>query len=176
VLAGQATAEHFRVNAPDGERWASAVDGTGASVFRHDANDLPTALAPLWGYCAADDPAWLRTIDYAFSPANPDYADGPFGGLGSAHTPGAWALGLIQEWLAYSLAGEPDRAAAALTRLVAAAMADGMLPEASDPATAAATARHWFAWPGAVVGAMLHPPPDGPPRTRNRLLGRSARA
>jgi hypothetical protein len=57
--------------------------------------------------------------------------------------------------VARSLSGQPALAEAALRRLVACALADGSLPEASDPATARVMARHWFAWPGALLGWLL---------------------
>jgi hypothetical protein len=145
----------FPIDGPAGPLWAYALDGQGESLLHHDANDLPTAFAPLWGFCAADDPVWRRTMDFAFSPANDGYVSGRFGGLGSRHTPGTWSLGLIQEWVACSLAGEVEAATDALRRLVAVALSDGSLPEASDPDTGAVVARHWFAWPGALVGWLM---------------------
>ncbi|CAN5786909.1 hypothetical protein BH24CHL6_BH24CHL6_08150 [soil metagenome] len=151
----EAVERHFTADGPGGPVWAYSVDGRGASVLYHDANDVPTALAPLWGFCTASDPIWRATMDYAFSPANPGYAAGPYGGLGSRHTPGVWPLGLLQQWVARSLAGDHAAADDALRRLVACAMADGSLPEASDPATGRMLARPWFAWPGALLGALL---------------------
>jgi uncharacterized protein len=158
ALAGRirrAIERHFTVEHHGRALWAYAVDGRGGRLLYHDANDVPTALAPLWGFCPADDPRWQATMDFAFSPANEAYAAGAFGGLGSHHTPGVWPLGLIQEWVVRSLSRQPTLADAALRRLVACALADGSLPEASDPATARAVARHWFAWPGALLGWLL---------------------
>jgi hypothetical protein len=146
---------HFVVNGPSGKLWAYAVDGQGGRTLDHDANDLPTAFAPLWGFCTPADSIWRRTMDFAFSTDNPAYAGGRWGGLGSRHTPGTWPLGLIQEWVAMSLMDEPERASEALRRLVATGFSDGSLPEASDPDTARAIARHWFAWPGALLGALI---------------------
>jgi uncharacterized protein len=143
------------MDGPSGRMWAYAVDATGGRVAYHDANDVPTAMAPLWGFCTADDPLWLATMRFAFSPANPGYVEGRFRGLGSRHTPGTWPLGVIQEWVAWSLAGDELAATRALERLAALAFADGSLPEASDPDTGRALARHWFAWPGALLGALL---------------------
>ena len=150
----QSVARHFTIDHLASPTWAYASNGRGRSLLYHDANDLPTALAPVWEFCPPDDPAWRATMDFAFSSHNDAYVAGPFGGLGSRHTPGTWSLGLIQEWLARSMAGEPPRAADALSRLVAVALDDWMLPEASDPTTGRMTARPWFAWPGAVVGAL----------------------
>jgi hypothetical protein len=137
-------------------RWAYASDGAGGRVAYHDANDLPLALAPAWGFCAADDPAWRATIDFAFSAANYGYASGPRGGLGSVHTPGAWTLGDVQRWIVARATGDRTAAAAALQRLHEVALLDGMLPEAysvtPDPDR---RVRHWFAWPGAALGALL---------------------
>ena len=150
----QTVARHFTTDYLGRPTWAYASDGRGRRLFYHDANDLPTALAPVWGFCAPGDPAWRATMDLAFSPHNDAYVAGQFGGLGSRHTRGTWSLGLIQEWVARSLAGEPTGAADALRRLVAVALDDWMLPEASDPTTGRLAARPWFAWPGAAVGAL----------------------
>jgi meiotically up-regulated gene 157 (Mug157) protein len=138
-----------------GDRWAYAVDGRGLVVDYHDANDLPTALAPIWGFCAADDPGWHGTMAFAFSVANPGFVDGPDGGLGSRHTPGAWPLGHIQAWLVGRAMGDEAATRAAIGRLQRAAFADGMLPEARaiDDGESIAI-RHWFAWPGAAFGAF----------------------
>jgi meiotically up-regulated gene 157 (Mug157) protein len=135
--------------------WAYATDAHGNHVRYHDANDLPTALAPLWGFCAPNDPAWQATMRFALSPANPGFFEGPFGGLGSLHTAAPWPLGDIQAWLFHGLVGEGPAATAALARLCTVSFDDGMLPEAYDPATGAPIARAWFAWPGAALGALL---------------------
>ena len=91
---------------------------------------------------------------FAFDEANPAYRPGPWGGLGSLHTPGTWPLGDIQQWVAGSLAGDDVGAERALDRLTGVASSDGLLPEAYDPETGAWTARHWFAWPAAAAGAF----------------------
>jgi hypothetical protein len=139
---------------PDGSQWAYEVDRGGGGRLYADANDLPTALAPLWGFCAPDDDAWCATMRFAFSEHNQAYASGPLGGLGSLHTPGTWPLGDVQEWVAGSVWGDHGRAEAALDRLVAVSADDGLLPESYDPETGEWRARHWFAWPAAVVGAL----------------------
>jgi hypothetical protein len=137
-------------------RWAYATDGRGGTVAYHDANDLPVALAPLWGFCSADDPAWLATMAFAFSPLNPAWAAGELAGLGSAHTPGAWTLGDVQGWIAARARGDGAAAARALERLDAVAFSDGMLPEAySTDGRRIRRVRHWFAWPGAALAALM---------------------
>jgi hypothetical protein len=138
-----------------GGRWAYATDGRNRTIDCHDANDLPTALAPAWGFCSPDDPGWRATMEFAFSPANPGFVGGQDGGLGSGHTPGAWPLGHVQAWLAGVALGDAPAAAAALDRLQRAAFADGMLPEAwvCDGAELIPI-RHWFGWPGAALGAF----------------------
>ena len=144
----------FAADGPFGPMWAYAADGSRTSAPYADANDLPTALAPLWGLCGADDPRWVATMRFAFSPDNPGYASGEFGGLGSHHTVGTWPLGDVQEWIAASLLGEPARAGHVLQRVERVAAPDGMLPESYDPHTARWRARHWFAWPGAAFGVI----------------------
>jgi Metal-independent alpha-mannosidase (GH125) len=133
------------------ELFAYAADLRGGHALYHDANDLPTALAPRWEFCAPGDPVWRATMAVAFSPANPGFAAGRFGGLGSVHTPGAWPLGDIQELIWARLAGDTRRTARVLGRLAATACQDGALPEARDPADGTVRSRHWFAWPGAAL-------------------------
>ena len=147
-------ASHFVTDGPSGSQWAYAVDGKGGRELLHDANDLPTAFAPLWGFCLPTDPTWAATFRFAFSPANPGYFPGPCGGLGSLHTRAPWPLGDIQGWVGASLAADEAGAAAHLERLVAVATSDGLLPEAYDPVDGSVHARHWFAWPGALLGAL----------------------
>ena len=137
-------------------RWAYATDEHGLLVHYHDANDLPIALAPAWGFCESNDPGWRATMQFAFSTANPGFWRGPMPGLGSAHTPGAWTLGDVQAWLVATLTADAGAASTALARLDAAATDDGMLPEAYTIGTDGRLLRirHWFAWPGAAFGAL----------------------
>jgi hypothetical protein len=146
--------DRFACPGPFGTQWAYETDGRGRHRRYHDANDLPTALAPLWGLCRPEDPQWSATMRFAFDPANPGWSPGRWGGLGSAHTPGTWPLGDVQEWVAASLLGDGGRAERALGRLLAVAAPDGLLPETYDPDTGAWLARHWFAWPSAALAAL----------------------
>ncbi len=170
VLAGYAPDElaeaihaavraRFVVTVPDGNVFAYAVDGHGGHRLYHDANDLPTVLAPLWGFCGVDDPVWRATMEWSFGPGNVEgWFAGPFGGLGSVHTPGAWPLGDTQELLWARLTGDAARAEQVLGRLTQTACWDGALPEARDPDTGEVRSRHWFAWPGAALLATLDYP------------------
>lgn len=149
--------ELFVVDGPLGRQWAYAVDARGGSELYHDANDLPVAVAPLWGFCEADDPLWRTTMRFAVDPANPGFESGSRGGLGSRHTPGTWTLGDIQDWVAAGLRGDQVASEAALARLVELAdLYDDMLPEAYDPEGSGSAVRHWFAWPGAAFAVLFH--------------------
>jgi hypothetical protein len=154
--ARQGVEEHFTVEGPFGSQWSYETDGAGELRLYHDANDVPTALAPSWGFCAASDARWAGTMRYAFSSHNRGYSAGRLGGLGSLHTPGTWPLGDIQESAATRALGDHDAAERSLARLASVSSADGMLPEAYDSNTGEWLARHWFAWPGALLGALLH--------------------
>jgi uncharacterized protein len=134
--------------------YAYATDLAGHALVYHDANDLPMALAPSWGFCPPGDPVWLATMRLAFSPANPGYFPGPHCGLGLLHTPGPWPLGHAQALLAARLTGNTRQALAAEHALAAAALWDGALPEASDPRSGLPRSRPWFAWPGAMVATI----------------------
>jgi hypothetical protein len=147
-------AESFTCDGPRGRMWAYESDGVSPGRLYHDANDVPTALAPLWGLCEADDPAWLATMEFAWSSDNPGYVTGRLPGLGSAHAPGVWPLGDAQELAVSTLTRDPDRVAAVTRRVEEQAAHDGMLPETYDPETGEWLSRHWFAWPGALVGTL----------------------
>ncbi|MGH3383724.1 MAG: glycoside hydrolase family 125 protein [Nocardioidaceae bacterium] len=144
----------FGCDGPYGAQWAYETDGQGTHRRYHDANDVPTALAPVWGLCAADDPRWLATMRFAWSPSNPGYVPGVLGGLGSAHTPGVWPLGDAQEWAVAMTTGDEEAARRVLDRISRVVSDDGMLPETYDPETGDWLARHWFGWPGALVGLV----------------------
>jgi meiotically up-regulated gene 157 (Mug157) protein len=155
----------------DEAAWPYAVDGAGLRIAYHDANDLPVALAPLWGFCGRDDAGWLATMAFGLSDFNPGWHAGGRAGLGSAHTPGAWTLGDIQAWVRARTVGDPAAAQAALQRLDAVAFEDAMLPEAYD--NGGARIRHWFAWPGAALAALRLLHRDG--RLEERLSVRAIR-
>lgn len=138
-----------------GGAWPYAIDGTAVRVAYHDANDLPVALAPVWGFCTPDDPGWRATMDFAFSSANPGWFDGMRPGLGSVHTPGPWTLGDLQAWLVGQVTGDAASVANARQRLAEVAFADGMLPEAyGADGEEPVRIRPWFAWPGAAAAAF----------------------
>jgi hypothetical protein len=149
-----AVERYIRVAGPFGPQWAYAVNGRGEAQLMADANDLPAALAPLWGFCPPDDTEWRATMRFAFDVANPCFVAGPQGGLGSLHTLGPWTLGEIQRWVWASLCGDAEAATAALRWLVDVAGPGGMLPETYDPVDGNPVARRWFAWPGAALGAL----------------------
>ena len=153
--ARAAFAAHLLIDGPRGPQWAGTVDGLGGVEQTVDANDLPLALAPLWGFCKPSDRAWRATIAFALDPANPAFVPGPAGGLGARQLPGTWTLGDIFAWVAHGLAGEGALADAALERLSSVAFSDGMLPQAYDPQGSGDVARHWFALPGALLGALV---------------------
>ncbi|CAN5783756.1 hypothetical protein BH24ACT5_BH24ACT5_14740 [soil metagenome] len=148
--------ERFAVDGPFGRQWSSAIDDDAGYRLDHDANDLPVALAPSYGFVAPDDPVWNATMRFAFSPDNPAYVAGSMGGLGSPHTPGVWPLGDIQEWVWASWSGDRERVDAVLGRLCAVANADGFLPETYDPESGAWWSRQWFAWPSSTVAALVY--------------------
>ncbi len=156
----RAVFEHFAAEREGQRLYAYATDGAGRFHFYHDANDIPLALAPLWGFTPADDAVWRATVDFAFSEANEGgcYA----GRLGSVHTRAPWPLGDVQDALIAWLLGDAGRERRAWARLDEAMQWDGALPEACHPQTGAVISRHWFAWPNAVAawaraGAAANP-------------------
>ena len=146
--------EAFTCDGPFGGQWAYDTDGRGRVNLYHDANDVPTAVAPLWGLCAPEDSHWRNTMRFAWSTNNPAYVPGRYAGLGSRHTPRLWPLGDAQEWVVAHLAGDQEAVERVVAKLGLVASADGMLPETYYPATGTWSARHWFAWPGSLIGLL----------------------
>lgn len=144
----------------DSGRFAYAVRGASAEGARHyhDANDLPTVFAPAWGFCAADDPVWRATIEFAWSAKNDGYFLGALRGLGSLHTRHPWPLGDLQEIVVARVLGDPPRERRAWERLERVETWDGLLPEAYDEKTGAVASRHWFAWPAALRALLAIDP------------------
>lgn len=128
--------------------YAYACDTEGHFLFYHDANDVPLALAPEWGFCSADDPVWQATIHFAYSSDNPQ---GYFGAmrLGSVHTPAPWPLGDVQLMYIAQALDNADMAATAKQNVTKAAQWDGSLSEAYHASNYQVASRHWFAWPSA---------------------------
>ena len=136
--------------------FAYLTDLQGQYQFYHDANDLPTVLAPIWGFCEKTDPRWLETLRFAFTEENKGgYYPGRFGGLGSVHTPHKWPLGDAQELLFAWLTEDDALREQVLDKLRATAQWDGMFNEAVDEHTGAVLSRHWFSWPGAFIAYCL---------------------
>lgn len=144
-------------------RFAYAV-GRGVRHY-HDANDLPTVLAPLWGFCAADDPVWRATVAFAWSGDNDGHFAGPLGGLGSLHTPHPWPLGDLQRLIVARATRDADLERDAWTRLRGVETWDGLLPEAYHERDGSVVSRHWFAWPVALRASLAAGRVGGRPRS-----------
>lgn len=135
----------------DDGRFAYATDGNGSFRHYHDANDVPAAFAPAWGFCSAADPLWIATMRFAWSERNVGgFYPGPLGGLGSVHTPHPWPLGDLQDIVVARATADASREVAARARLERIQAWNGMLPEAYDETTGTVRSRHWFAWPLAL--------------------------
>lgn len=142
---------------PWGDRlvYAYLTDGNGSCRLYQDANDLPLALAPLWGFCPPDDDVWRNTMAFSFSPENTSgfygTADDPYPGLGSVHTPDAWHLGSVQEYLYAQITGDTARKDRVIQKIAQTMQWDGALSEAFSARTGEVVSRHWFAWPNAAL-------------------------
>ena len=83
-----------------GEIFAYEVDGFGSHYCMDDAN-VPSLLSlPYLGYCAPDDPLYVRTRQFLLSPSNPYYSAGRAGrGVGSPHTGKGtiWPMAVIMQ-------------------------------------------------------------------------------
>lgn len=139
--------------------FAYLTDGSGKHAFYHDANDVPTLLAKEWGFCRTRElqTIWANTLHFGLSPENRGgfYGDGPFGGLGSVHTPGPWPLGYFQELVFAEMRGDVDARVEAWRKIKGASFFDGLFCEAVDNYTGECTSKAWFSWPGCMIGSAL---------------------
>ncbi|EXJ59314.1 uncharacterized protein A1O5_12195 [Cladophialophora psammophila CBS 110553] len=159
-----ATLKHFLYADPTrgSPSFSYLVDGAGQRTFYHDANDLPTLLAPLWGFIrtSIEKQAWQGTMEFAFTAANEGgyYGDGAFGGLGSVHTPGPWTLGYFQQWKYAQMTGDAQGEAVAWKKICGVMLWDGTFSEAVDGHSGECTSKAWFSWPGSMIGSGLLSP------------------
>ena len=136
--------------------FAYLTDLRGKYQLYHDANDLPTIYAPVWGFCQPRDETWNHTLQFALSTHNKGgFYPGVFGGLGSVHTPHPWPLGDAQELLYGQLLGDQERCQRVLQKLKQVVQWDGLFSEAINEETGQVESRHWFSWPGAFLSAVL---------------------
>ncbi|KAF2029494.1 hypothetical protein EK21DRAFT_112867 [Setomelanomma holmii] len=126
--------------------FAYLTDRQGQHTFYHDANDIPTFFAREWGFvCTTDEvEVWRSTMEFGLSTANArGYSKaGPYSGLGSVHSPGAWNLGYFQELAYAELKNDVQAMWVAWTKLTAAMNWDGTFSEAVDPRQRSAPAKH----------------------------------
>lgn len=138
-----------------GEIWAYEVDGYGGIHLMDDAN-VPSLLSlPYLGFCAPDDPRYLRTRSFCLSEDNPHYVAGSSAsGIGSPHTgPGTiWPMALSMQ----ALTALDEEEILRCLRLLKSTHADtGFMHEsfyASDPSR---FTRPWFAWANTLFGELI---------------------
>lgn len=144
---------------------AYLTDGAGRHTLYHDANDIPTIFAPTWGFLDTPDHmrAWRNTMRFALSARNVGgYASGgPFEGLGSVHSAGAWPLGYFQEMVFADETGDEHLRHAVWRRVAGAMQWDGTFGEAVDVRSGGTTSKAWFSWPGSMLGAAIVAELDG---------------
>lgn len=155
------TMKHFLNSNSEGSKslFSYLVDGRGGKTFYHDANDIPTLFASIWGFVQTplEEKAWHNTMAFGFSMANEGgyYPEGPFGGLGSIHTRGPWTLGYFQSWRYAQLVKDAQAESAAWKKILGVMLWDGTFSEAVNGQTGECTSKAWFSWPGAMIGAGL---------------------
>ncbi len=131
------------VPGPRGPMFAWSVDGEG----RFELYDDPPGslvLLPYYGFCAPDDPVYVRTVAWIRSSENPWFVPGRFGAPGSAHAPDPWPMAVANDLLV----GRVE----ALEWIARAGMDGGLACETVDPTTghvktgaAFATCAGWLA-------------------------------
>jgi meiotically up-regulated gene 157 (Mug157) protein len=129
-----------------GPMFAYEVDGLGNALLIDDAN-VPSLLSlPYIGYCAATNPVYLASREWALGPGNPNWVEGKtIRGIGSTHTRRGfvWPLAIAMEGLtAPTRSGLED----ALRRLEATLTPRLLFHESVDPDDPRRYTRSWFSW------------------------------
>lgn len=138
-----------------GEIYCYETDGLGRYLLMDDANAPSLLSAPYLGYCAADDPLYLRTRRYVLSSDNPYYHKGQYAeGVGSPHTPDGyiWHIGIIMQALTST---NPEEIVRCLGMLARTHDGTNRMHEALDPDAPFRYTRPWFAWANTLLASLL---------------------
>ncbi|NUS43915.1 MAG: glycoside hydrolase family 125 protein [Mycobacteriaceae bacterium] len=131
------------------------VDGRCGRVLMDDANAPSLLSLPYLGWCAPDDPLYLRTRALVLSDANPYYYRGrAASGIGSPHTPRRhiWPLALAMQGLTSVDPGERARMAQSLA---ATDGGKGVMHESFHADDPSIYTREWFGWANALFSELL---------------------
>jgi hypothetical protein len=146
----------FEKNYKGKDLFSYLTDLNGNYKVYYDCADLPTVLAPIWGFCDVNDEKWINTLEFAFTTENiGGFYPGKYGGLGSVHTPHSWPMGDLQEIIYSDLIGDIDRRDKALKKIKDFGLWDGLISEAINEESGEIVSRHWFSWPGASLSVFL---------------------
>jgi hypothetical protein len=153
---GEALEAHAVVHHPrHGEIWAYEIDGLGGVNLMDDAN-VPSLLSlPYLGFCAPDDPRYLRTRAFCLSTDNPCFVSGTAAsGIGSPHTGSGtiWPMALAMQALTST---DDEEILVCLRRLKATHAGTGFMHESFDANDASRFTRPWFAWANTLFGELL---------------------
>ena len=138
-----------------GEIYAFEVDGFGNALMIDDAN-VPSLLAlPYFSEVKKDDPVYLNTRRFVFSPDNPYFFVGKAGaGIGGPH------CGFDRIWpMSYVLkamtATDDDDIVACLRMIRRSDAGKGLMHESYDKDDPAVFSRAWFAWANTLFGELI---------------------
>src|SRR5690606_35999241 len=138
-----------------GKIYAYETDGFSNYNLMDDAN-VPSLLSlPYLGYCAPDDPLYLRTRAFVLSDENPNYHSGRYAsGVGSPHTPGnyVWHLELIMQGLTATDSAEQRDV---IDMILATTAGTNLMHEGFDPDAPERYTRPWFAWANSLFSEFV---------------------
>lgn len=130
----------------EGTVLAYEVDGLGNQLLMDDANCPSLLSLPYVGWCAADDPLYLRTRSRCLSTDNPHFQMGSAAtGIGSPHTPRrhVWPLSLALQGLTST---DPDEVELLLAMLEGTDAGTDRMHESFHADDPFRFTREWFAW------------------------------
>jgi len=147
---------HCIMNHPSfGSIYAYEVDGFGNAYFMDDAN-IPSLLSlPYLGYCAPDDPIYLRTREFLLSDSNPYFFSGSAGeGIGGPHVGQGyiWPMSIMIRALTST---KDSEILECLELLKNASAGTGFMHESFFQNDVNNFTRPWFAWANSLFGELI---------------------
>jgi hypothetical protein len=141
---------HHCVSDVDGHPVLASSASLEGEAAVYDDPALSLALLPFFGFCPADDPVWLATMEFLRSPRYPLWRSGSIPGLaGRAGSKQPRTSALCSDLLTH-------QAADALDRLLRLRLPAGVAAAAYDADTGAAAEPHHAALAGFVAWTLVH--------------------
>ncbi|MHC1479405.1 glycoside hydrolase family 125 protein [Frateuria aurantia] len=151
----KATRQYGTMHGEAGDLWAYEVDGYGNQLFMDDANAPGLMSLAYLGCCDREDPTFRRSVERAWSEANPYFFRGRYAeGIGGPHEglDMIWPMSIIFK----AFNSRDDAEIRQCLRWLRDTDHDmGFIHESFDRNQPAHFTRSWFAWANSLFGELI---------------------